>query len=250
MKSYILDQFSNVLKLSIKKNIINLLLTFLLIVVIVTNCSKDNKIHEGSIEYEISYPCLEESSNSLMFFLPKKMITIFKDNAYKNKFIFKNNNSTLEATSFCETKKTTLAFGFGKNIKYTKLDSSTINLLLGELPEYQTLNKDADTVTYLGKKCFQYDITSNKIDTDFKIITTNEIMIKDMNWCTPFNRIDQVMLEYKIIQYGIEMQFKATKINNIKVDNNFLKVDSKFKFLEIKQYLKEVKSLLSMFICE
>ena len=235
---------------SLNKNTLHFLLTLVLIVLSVTNCSNDNKIHEGSIEYDISYPCLEKSSNSLMFFLPKKMIATFKDNCYKNKFIFKNDNSTLEATSYCEAKETTLAFGFGKSIKYTKLDSSTINILLGELPQYKKLNNVVDTVTYLGKKCFRYDVTSNEINSDFQIITSDEIMIKNANWCTPFNLIDQVMLEYKIIQYGIEMKFKATKINEVKVEDDFLKVDNKFEFLEIKQYLKEVKSLLSMFICE
>ena len=81
------------------------------------------------------------------------MIATFKDNCYKNKFIFKNDNSTLEATSFCEAKETTLAFGFGKSIKYTKLDSSTINILLGELPQYKKLNNEVDMIKKIPEMC-------------------------------------------------------------------------------------------------
>lgn len=225
-------------------------LSLLLIIILINQCSNSNKTKEGSIEYDISYPCLEKSSNSLMFFLPKKMVTTFKDDCFKNKFIFSNANSKLEAISNCKTKDITLAFGYGKSMKYTKLDSTSIHILLDELPTYSKLSSSVDSINYLNNSSLNYDVTSSKNDSIFNVITTNEIEINDMNWCTPFNQINEVMLEYKLNQYGIEMKFKATKINKIKVDNDFLELDPNYSFLEIKKYLKEVKGILSIFSCQ
>ena len=227
-----------------------IVLSLLLIITFTNQCSKSNKIKEGTIEYDISYPCLEKSSNSLMFFLPKKMITTFKDDCFKNEFIFSNPNSKLEAISNCISKDITLAFGYGKSMKYTKLDSSSIHILLDELPTYSKVSSSVDSVNYLDNSSLCYDVSSSKSDSIFKITSTKEIEINNMNWCTPFNKINEVMLEYKLNQYGIEMKFKATKINKIKVDNDFLELDPNYSFLKVKKYLKEVKGILSIFSCQ
>lgn len=231
------------------RNILSCLIILLLIVFGASNCSKNNKINEGIIEYSISYPCLEKSTNSLMFFLPKKMIMTFKDNCFKNKFIFSNQNSKLEAISNCNTKEITLAFGYGKNMKYTNLDSTNINVLLNDLPSYSKLNDKIDSISFLGKSSITHNIISSNNDSIFKITTTNEIDINNINWCTPFNQINNVMLEYNLIQYGIEMKFKANKINDVKVADDFLTVDNDYEFLPIKKYLTEVKTILSIFSC-
>ena len=233
------------MKRILKYNIL-IILTLLLAV----QCSDDNRQIEGTIEYKISYPCLEKSKNSLMFFLPKKMIMSFKDDCFKNEFIFSNPNSKLEAISNCSSKEITLAFGYGKSLKYTKLDSNTINILLDDLPKYSSLNGKTDSVSFLEKASLNYEIKSSYNDSLFRVTSTSDILINNVNWCTPFNEIKEVMLEYNLIQYGIEMKFEAEKINNIKVKDDFLKLDPKYKYLPIKQYLKEVKSILSIFNCE
>ncbi len=224
--------------------IFSLLFTFL-----ITNCKKDEKIDEGSIEYKITYPCLEKSNNSLMFLLPKKMIMTFKNNCFKNKFIFSNPNSNLEAISNCNNKEITLAFRYGKSFKFTKLDSNTINILLDDVPNYSNLKNRVDSVFFLNMLSFNHELKSSENDSIFNITSTSEIDIKDVNWCSPFNEIKEVMLEYSLIQYGIEMKFKAEKINLIEVDDEFLSLNPNYKYLPIKQYLNEVKSILSIFSC-
>ena len=227
-----------------------LFLTFIsLIFILINNCSGDRKIDEGTIEFVITYPCLEKSNNSLMFFLPKKMIMTFKDNCFKNKFIFSNPNSKLEAISNCNKKEITLAFGYGKNMKYTKLDSSSIDILLNDLPKYSRLNDETDSITFLENPSLSFNTTSSNSDSIFRTVTTKEIDIKNINWCTPFYEIEDVMLEYNLIQYGIEMKFKAEKINSLKVKDDFLSIDNGYEFLAIKKYLKEVKTILSIFSC-
>ena len=225
------------------------LLLIAVFTLVITNCSKHKKIDEGTIEYAITYPCLEKSNNSLMFFLPKKMIMTFKDNCFKNKFIFSNPNSKLEAISDCNKKEITLAFGYGKNMKFTKLDSTNIEVLLNDLPKYSRLNNETDSIVFLDNKSLSFHTISSKSDSVFNTVTTKEIAIKNINWCTPFYEIDDVMLEYNLIQYGIEMKFKAEKISSYKINEDFLKIDDGYEFLGIKKYLKEVKTILSIFSC-
>ena len=63
-------------------------------------------------------------------FLPKKMVTTFKNHCYKNEFIFSADNFKLELLSECHSKKTKLGFAMGKNRIYTELDSNSITDLL------------------------------------------------------------------------------------------------------------------------
>ena len=78
---------------------------------------------------------------------------------------------------------------------------------------------------------------------------TDAISINNVNWCTPFNKIDEVLLQYDIIQYGIEMNFKATKIKSGEVEDDFLDLEKDYNYLDIQQYLKELKVIFSMFKC-
>ena len=70
-----------------------------------------------TIEYEISYPEYKKKDNSFYNLLPKKMITSFKHNCYKNEFIFNNENFKLQVISLCDEKKTKLSICSGKSNK-------------------------------------------------------------------------------------------------------------------------------------
>ena len=224
---------------------------FLIIVIssLFIQCNEKIKaIKEGEIHYDINYPCLEKNHESMLFLLPKKMIMSFKDNQYKNNFIFPNESSSLGIINNCEKKSVNLIFGLGKNKKYTTLDSNSIFYLLDDLPNYTVESYGYQSFENLGLTCQKMKIKSLKNDSVYDIITTKDININNVNWCTPFNEIEDVLLEYSILQYGMEMHLKATKIkfkNNIKSYN----IEVGYVFLESKKYLSEIKSMLSIFNC-
>ena len=204
--------------------------------------------NEGEIHYDISYPCLEKNHESMLFLLPKKMIMSFKDNHYKNNFIFPTESSSLGIINNCELKSVYLIFGLGNNKKYTTLDSNSIFYLLDDLPNYTIESYETESFDNLGLTCQKMKIKSHKNDSVYEITTTKDIKISNVNWCTPFNEIEDVLLEYSILQYGMEMHLKATKIkfeNNIKSYN----IEEGYIFLESKRYLSEIKSMLSIFNC-
>jgi hypothetical protein len=209
----------------------------------------DNGITEGEIYYDISYPCLEKNYESMLFLLPKKMVMSFKNNQFNNQFIFPTEGSSLGIINNCESKTVNLIFGLGNNKKYTTLDSNSIFYLLDDLPNYKIQNNENEKFNYLGLSCEKMKIKSLKNDSLYDIVTTKDIKIKNVNWCTPFNEIDDVLLEYSVLQYGMEMHFKASKFNS-EIDNDITyEFKEDYIFLESKKYLSEIKTMLSIFKC-
>ena len=224
---------------------------FLIIIIssLFIECNENSKgISEGEIYYDISYPCLEKNHESMLFLLPKKMIMSFKDNHFKNDFIFPTETSSLGIINNCESKSVNLIFGLGNNKKYTTLDSNSIFYLLDDLPDYSIQSSEQESFDYLGMTCQKMKIKSHKNDSLYDIITSKDINISNVNWCTPFNKIDDVLLEYSVLQYGMEMHFKATKINQYNTIKSY-EINEEFVFLESKKYLSEIRSMLSIFKC-
>ena len=48
----------------------------------------------------------------------------------------------------------------------------------------------------------------------------------------------------------MEMHFKAVSIKNISLSDDFLQLEKKYTFSNMKQYLKELKAMLSIFDCD
>ena len=61
--------------------------------------------------------------------------------------------------------------------------------------------------------------------------------------------INDVIMEYSVEQYGMEMHFKAISIKNVSLEKDFLQLEKKYTFSGMKQYLEEKKAMLSIFDC-
>ena len=232
------------------KNLFRILLPFIIVLMLVQCESKQLKQPKGGeIIYEISYPCLEKNEESLLFLLPKKMIMTFSNDQFKNEFIFPTKNSSLGLINNSNKKNAKLLFGLGNNKKYTIVDSNNVDFLLKDLPNYDITKSISQDVFFLEKPCNKIKIKSLKNDSIYEIITLKNLKIKNVNWCTPFNMINDVIMEYSVEQYGMEMHFKAISIKNVRLEEDFLKLEKKYTFSEMEEYLKEIKAMLSIFDC-
>ena len=232
------------------KNLFRILLPSFIVLMLVECESKQTKqLTGGEIIYEISYPCLEKNEESLLFLLPKKMIMTFSNDQFKNEFIFPTKNSSLGLINNSSKKDAKLLFGLGNNKKYTIVDSNNVGVLLEDLPKYEITNSISQDVFFLDKPCNKIKIKSLKNDSIYEIITIKDLKIKNVNWCTPFYMIDDVLMEYSVEQYGMEMHFKAVSIKNLSPENDFLLLEEKYTFSSMKEYLKEIKAMLSIFDC-
>ena len=232
------------------KNLFRILLPFIIVLMLVQCESKQLKQPKGGeIIYEISYPCLEKNEVSLLFLLPKKMIMTFSNDQFKNEFIFPTKNSSLGLINNSNKKNAKLLFGLGNNKKYTIVDSNNVDFLLKDLPNYDITKSISQDVFFLEKPCNKIKIKSLKNDSIYEIITLKNLKIKNVNWCTPFNMINDVIMEYSVEQYGMEMHFKAISIKNVRLEEDFLKLEKKYTFSDMEEYLKEIKAMLSIFDC-
>lgn len=232
------------------KNLFRILLPSIIVLMLVQCESKQLKQPKGGeIIYEINYPCLEKNEESLLFLLPKKMIMTFSNDQFKNEFIFPTKNSSLGLINNSNKKNAKLLFGLGNNKKYTIVDSNNVDLLLKDLPNYDITKSISQDVFFLDKPCNKIKIKSLKNDSIYEIITLKNLKIKNVNWCTPFNMINDVIMEYSVEQYGMEMHFKAISIKNVRLEEDFLKLEKKYTFSDMEEYLKEIKAMLSIFDC-
>lgn len=232
------------------KNLFKILLPSFIVLMLVECESKQTKqLTGGEIIYEISYPCLEKNEESLLFLLPKKMIMTFSNDQFKNEFIFPTKSSSLGLINNSYRKNAMLLFGLGNNKKYTIIDSNNVDFLLKDLPNYQKTTVSSQEVFFLDKPCNKIKIKSLQNDSIYEIITLKDLKIKNVNWCTPFYMIDDVIMEYSVKQFGMEMHFKAVSIKNITLEANYLQLEKKYRFSKMKEYLKEIKAMLSIFDC-
>tara|TARA_B100000768_G_scaffold62545_1_gene60613 strand:- start:49 stop:759 length:711 start_codon:yes stop_codon:yes gene_type:complete len=232
------------------KTLLKILLPSFIVLILVQCESKQIKQPiGGEIIYEISYPCLEKNKESLLFLLPKKMIMTFSNDQFKNEFIFNTKSSSLGLINNSYKKNAILLFGLGNNKKYTIIDSNNVDYFLKDLPNYEKTTVSSQELFFLDKPCNKIKIKCLKNDSIYEIITLKDLKIKNVNWCTPFNMINDVIMEYSVEQYGMEMHFKAVSIKNISPEDNFLQLEKKYTFSTMKEYLKEIKAMLSIFDC-
>jgi hypothetical protein len=232
------------------KTLFKILLQFFIVLILIQCESKQTKqLTGGEIIYEISYPCLEKNEESFLFLLPKKMIMTFSNDQFKNEFIFPTKSSSLGLINNSYRKNAMLLFGLGNNKKYTIIDSNNVDFLLKDLPNYEKTTVGSQEVFFLDKPCNKIKIKSLENDSIYEIITLKGLKIKNVNWCTPFYMIDDVIMEYSVKQFGMEMHFKAMSIKNITLEANYLQLEKKYRFSKMKEYLKEIKAMLSIFDC-
>lgn len=233
------------------KTLLKIFLLFFIGLILVQCKSNQTKQQlAGEIIYDISYPCLEKNEESLMFLLPKKMIMTFSNNQFKNEFIFPMKNSSLALINNTYKKNAKLVFRLGSNKKYTIIDSNNVDFLLKDLHKYEKTTAISEEVLFLGKPCEKIKIKSLENDSTYEIITLKDLKIKNVNWCTPLRIIKNIIMEYSVEQYGLEMHFKAISIKNINIDDGFLQLEKNYKFSILTKFLKEIKAMLSIFNCD
>ena len=184
-------------------------------------------ISEGMIEFEISYP--ETEAGDLMAgLLPREMILKFKDSKTVGELsagmgVFK--------TALIADPETRIVYQLLKIMskKYVlKLDSNEIHQLYEELPDMKVHFTD-ETKEIAGYKCKKAVVTFKKnIKEEFSIFYTDDIAIKNSNWCTPFNEISGVLLEYHVRKYNYEMKLTAIKVVKVDIDDTEFEVPSDY----------------------
>jgi GLPGLI family protein len=196
-----------------KKNTFYFLSVLLLFTVSACHYIKETfiDISEGIIEYNLEY--LNPDASFLI------------GNVYPDKLLykFKDNNTTTELTAGGGLFATTVLTNYKDktvhhmvkmiNKKYVlNMDSALARTTFEDVPNiyYTFFDETKDVAGYVCKKA-QISFKDNS-KPSFFVFYTKEIHIENVNWCTPYDSIDGVLLEYQIKINGIEMKLTANQV--------------------------------------
>lgn len=214
-------------------------------------CSVDSKlfsngVDSGMIDYEVTFPALEEG-DALGSIMPDRMQMRFSDGKYQTEFsayggVFKTNvlvdTKKKEYTQMLKVFRKRLACDF---------DAIDLEELLGEFPPL-TIIKGQGTDTIAGRSCKHaigvfHDVGAPDID----IYYTDEIDLKDPNWCTPFAEIDGVLLAYEVDMFDMRVRLRALDIQTEAIPKEVFAQDPEYKKVSYRHIRTEIEKLMDSF---
>lgn len=230
--------------MDIKKNINQLYYILALVMITFVGCtgSEDNRMSEGIIEYDVTYPYFKDPFMKTL--LPSKMTLEFKDGIYKNTIEKSMFGTTL--ISNCRDSVLIMTFHFGKKQYYAELDAALTDTMIQKngIPDIIKL-KATDSVA--GILCEKYmGVFDNLNDGyDGEVFETTEIGLEGSNWCNPYRELDGVLMGYEIDQFGLQMRFKATQITDTIVNDSIFNIPSNYKKVPLERMLYEIEELFN-----
>lgn len=170
------------------------------------------KVSEGKIVYALSYPQFEED-NIFTSMFPREMSFKFKDNNTKNELKTSMAVFSTSLLANAKEKKVTHLVRIANKYSGLEMDSVEIMKEYGKKPKGMKITPTDSTKEIAGYLCKHARVTfEGDSAKDFDIFYTNEIGIKDPNWCTPFYEIKGVLMEATVNKFNIDMHMIATSV--------------------------------------
>ncbi|MCE3294667.1 MAG: hypothetical protein K0R65_381 [Crocinitomicaceae bacterium] len=217
-------------------------LLFLFFILSSCNAGGEKK-KEGVITYSIDYP--ESKDNFFLYHvLPKELRTSFKDNKMEMKIKKANMENTIIVDS--RGKKIASYYNYGE-IFTTQLTPDEINMVLASHPKYKiTFTNKKDTL--LGFDIKQaIAVDPKKPNEKIELWYTDDIDFKNSNWFNGFGEIPGVLMKYSIVQYGLRMEFKATKFEAVTIPDSVVQLKRPGTKISHTLYDKKIMDLFESF---
>lgn len=223
------------------------LFSILLCSLVLSSC-KQEKIKQGEIDYEITYPYTD--LNGIMdVMLPKKMTVIFKGDrmiaSIEKPKIFRTD---IISNGVKKDLKMRLDFG-SENIE-ANLTTEDIVLLQKSQPNYEVGNSiKTDTVAGLEATFYSVEGVDENIG-QFDCAFSNNLSITNTEWFTSYIGSKGIPLIYVIERYGIIMHLRATKFTSREVQDKEFSGKKSFKDVPYTKYENKVNELFELIIEE
>jgi len=184
--------------------------------------------NEGKVIYEVTYP--DTLLNSPMgAMLPKEMTMYFRDNKTNSELKMGMGMIVTRFMSDANDKTfATLLKGFGKKsamvfdeeaVKKNFLDRVDLKLV-----------ETGKTKEIAGFVCREVNVTDST-DNTYQVYYTEEVALENPNWCTPFNDIEGLMMEYTININNMVLNLIAKSIVFEKVDSLMFTVPDDYEII-------------------
>lgn len=220
--------------------------------ILLSSCSQKienddgNALEQGQIIYDISYPYLDSNDIGLNL-LPSEMTLTFRGDQYSTESI---GGMGLFAAGFISNNKEKTMDYFMKIIsaKYvSRFTGKGIKRFHNDFPSYRLVELDS-TRTIAGTECNATQVLFyNNVVSDYIIWHTQQIQLKNSNWCSPFPAIPGVLMEYQVQQQGLVLKLKAKTIEADSVSLDHFKVPLDFKIVSNQALTRKMKEAFMSF---
>jgi len=217
----------------------------------VTGCSKfnafDQRVKEGVIEYQVTFPYLDDDNSMMASLLPEKMYMYFERDRYTTELstvggLFKN-----RFVSDQDEKELIHQLKIFKKKVEAKYDELGVQRQLLNMPQL-TIIQTNEVDTIAGYRCRKAIGIFDHISLPEMIIYyTDEINVNSPNWCTQFHPLDGVLMQYEVEQLGIRMRFRAVSVQPLEVKPAQLVTEPGYEQVSPEQLQVEIEELLNTF---
>jgi len=218
------------------------LLIFVIVLFILTGCNWENNSSktEGIVTYAIEYPHQAEQKGFTAF-LPKEMITYYKDDHFKLKFKGEFNIYNLEFISRSQGDTCFTLFKiFDKKLFYSMGQNEEL-FLFNDLGASDLVIFNDSTKTIAGINCTKAMLQfEDAYAPDIEVYFSEEIKISRPNRHSPFSQVPGLMLEFSMEYQDMHLQFKAQNVSFKKIDNHEFHLPDSYK----KTKQDEIKDLV------
>jgi GLPGLI family protein len=184
------------------------------------------KIDEGKVVFEISYPDADMPDEQ-MAMMPTESKMFFKDNQARIEMKMGMGMSQVMLFDNKNKMMTMLMDMMGNKIavKMTEEDIKKRKEKEGK-QDYDVKLTD-ETKEIAGYKCKKAVVTNK--DGSFDLYYTDQIAYKNGDWVSDFKGIDGFPLQYKITNNNLTMQMNAKSVSKEKVEDSMFKIPDDYK---------------------
>lgn len=208
--------------------------------------TKSNRIDEGVVVYDISYPIPFEDK-WMERLMPKEMEMQFKDDMLKTELSF--GLGMIKIAYLSDKKKEQLfeMLKFMKKKNFSTLNKKDITAMMQTIAAHK-ITPGTSTKMIAGYTCKNayVEVKDDTTSYEFECWYTDELGSEDINWCSPFLPIKGVLMEYQIERFDVAMKFVATEVRLVEIpDENFV-IPDKYKEIsseEMEENLQQLKDI-------
>ena len=201
-----------------------------------------SNISQGVIEYDIAYNNRSGRDFPIQF-MPKTM-----EMKFNKRYISYTIEDRLGLFSISnifnllEKNHVTLVKVF--NEKYAYMGSKNEVPLLFQSTSRYSIGFTHDTSRLAGILCNVATISDDSTNENFNVSYTSTINIDEPNQNTPYNKINGILLDFKVQLKNLDMQLTARKVNDKTIDNDEFLVPNGYKYISRSKMEKIITSLL------
>ncbi len=204
---------------------------FVLLILSITSCRDiiaRKRIKEGIIKYEIRYDSITSKKLDTRL-LPSSLIVRFKDNNTLNTIEAFSGAISISMISNHTTQQfVTMVKVFNKKLYHEEPNANKYPALYSRIPAVKIVSND-EPCNLLGYNCYKAKgCFTDQPGSEFEIIYTKEIDIKNPNINTPFEAIDGVMLRFNLRINSLMMELNAQSVKRSKIPDETFAIPSDY----------------------